>query len=362
MPRRSRPRPDLLLIGPLSGTLTGVVVATQAVLALAQRSHSIEIRDVAAASLERTPAYHLRRLARYARATWSATVHDAHTIYLAADGGQGLLYALGIAAAARLRRRTLVVHHHSFAYVNQRSKAMGAFTRIAPLETRHLFLCDTMRAKFSSLYGRGADGSVLSNAVLLPPHQPDVPRHEHGPGSFSVGHLSNLSVEKGLGVVADLARALDGSDLRIVVAGPRPDGADSHLLEEPVEYVGPVYGDEKQRFFEGLDAFVFPSSYVNEAEPFVILEALAAGVPVLATPRGCVGAILPSEWICDRDQFIGEARAILRGWQQDPEAHRQARDRARSHVSELRSAGHGSLSRLLADTRSTRDHEAEKWS
>ncbi len=38
-------------------------------------------------------------------------------------------------------------------------------------------------------------------------------------------------------------------------------------------YLGPIYGDAKTAFYGNLDVLLFPSNYVNEAEPLVIHEA-----------------------------------------------------------------------------------------
>ncbi len=48
-----------------------------------------------------------------------------------------------------------------------------------------------------------------------------------------------------------------------------------------VSFPGPKYGDEKDEIFRQADVFVLPS-YV-ETFPLVVLEALAAGIPVVAT-------------------------------------------------------------------------------
>ncbi|WP_457936089.1 glycosyltransferase [Mesorhizobium sp. 10J20-29] len=55
-------------------------------------------------------------------------------------------------------------------------------------------------------------------------------------------------------------------------------------LGDRVEFVGPVYGAEKQRELREATAFVLPSK--SEGLPMAILEAWAAGLPVLMT-RAC---------------------------------------------------------------------------
>jgi glycosyltransferase involved in cell wall biosynthesis len=54
-------------------------------------------------------------------------------------------------------------------------------------------------------------------------------------------------------------------------------------LGDVVHFVGPQFGEEKVRTFSAADAFVLPS--VSEGLPIAILEAWAARLPVLMTPR-----------------------------------------------------------------------------
>jgi glycosyltransferase involved in cell wall biosynthesis len=56
-----------------------------------------------------------------------------------------------------------------------------------------------------------------------------------------------------------------------------------------------------------LDIFLFPTRYVNEAEPLVIYEAMRRGVHVIACDRGSIaemlrdgaGLVLPAETLVD---------------------------------------------------------------
>ena len=86
-----------------------------------------------------------------------------------------------------------------------------------------------------------------------------------------------------------------GLPIRGVLAGPIVHAADRHfvhgLKEElgaRLDYRGPVYGAEKVQFFRDIDVFVFPTSYENEAQPMVLFEAMAQGIPVLSCDRGCI--------------------------------------------------------------------------
>ena len=60
-------------------------------------------------------------------------------------------------------------------------------------------------------------------------------------------------------------------------------------LGDIVEYSGPMHGRAKWQCLLRSDIFVFPSSYKYEAFPLVILEAMAASLPVVATDIGAVG-------------------------------------------------------------------------
>ena len=83
-------------------------------------------------------------------------------------------------------------------------------------------------------------------------------------------------------------------------------------LAETVSFVGSVTGDKKAAFLRTGDLFVFPSMYRLEGQPLVILEAMCAGLPVIASDIGSLsetiddgitGFIVPQnnpEAVCDR--------------------------------------------------------------
>ena len=58
-----------------------------------------------------------------------------------------------------------------------------------------------------------------------------------------------------------------------------------------VKFPGVVSGSEKWDLFLGSDLFVFPTHFI-EGQPLVVLEAMMAGLPIVATPMGCLECML----------------------------------------------------------------------
>lgn len=59
-------------------------------------------------------------------------------------------------------------------------------------------------------------------------------------------------------------------------------------LEMQVRFLGVVTGEEKIKLFKSSDVFVLPTYFYLEGQPVVILEAMAAGLPVITTDRGSI--------------------------------------------------------------------------
>ncbi|WP_413248299.1 glycosyltransferase family 4 protein [Sinomonas flava] len=109
--------------------------------------------------------------------------------------------------------------------------------------------------------------------------------------------LSNLLPDKGAGDFVECAIELcrRGSADSFVIAGPAPDEPTRQELiqrieasgfDDRIELIGPVDEDQKQRLFASATALVFPSKYRFEAQPLTIVEALSAGVPIIAYDTG----------------------------------------------------------------------------
>jgi glycosyltransferase involved in cell wall biosynthesis len=63
-------------------------------------------------------------------------------------------------------------------------------------------------------------------------------------------------------------------------------------LEDMVELVGQLTGDDKWQAYAQADVFFFPTHYAAEATPIVLMEALGMGLPVLSTQWAGIPAML----------------------------------------------------------------------
>jgi len=112
-------------------------------------------------------------------------------------------------------------------------------------------------------------------------------RRDRQDGIFTIGYVGRLSPEKNVRVLAEIERrlAVRGFDrFRMVIVG---QGSEREWLErnmQRAEFLGVLRGDALARTYANLDVFAFPS----ETDTFgnVVLEALASGVPVVATAGG----------------------------------------------------------------------------
>lgn len=233
------------------------------------------------------------------------------SVYVGGAGGGLLWFQALVVALARLAGLRTVFHHHSFAYVDRTLPAMSAITRAGGASLVHVALGPRMELGLRERYPAVQTVLVCSNAALMAPApRPLPPRPGEAGTPLVLGHLSNLSVEKGLQQVVDTTVELRsrGVDARLVLAGPAstPEAAEIVARTEAdlgpaLEVLGRLDPDEVDGFHARLDAFLFPSLYVNEAEPLVVLEAERNGVPVFAHGVGCLPDLLDPARVVPRE-------------------------------------------------------------
>ena len=141
---------------------------------------------------------------------------------------------------------------------------------------------------------------------------------------LQIVYVGRIAREKGLYETLQglrLAHEL-GVDARLVIGG---SGAEEPRLRRyaqalgianRVVFVGPVFGNDKVKLLSGADVMVLPS--YSEGLPYALLESMAAGVPVIATPVGAIPDVVSHDihgfLVPPRDgKAIAEAIAILAG-------------------------------------------------
>lgn len=207
--------------------------------------------------------------------------------------------------AARPRRNRVLLHVHSGLV------ELWLHGRLRSLVTRLLLRpCDTVVA--CSEGSRAALASVLGDRVVLVDNGVDVeafsPPPERSAGTPRILYAGLLSPRKGLPELVRASRLLldRGIDHELVIAGGTPDEGPADETAARAEgspaarWIGPQPHEAMARLYRDADVFCLPSWW--EAMPLSILEAMASGLPVVATavgdvPRvvrpGVTGSIVP---------------------------------------------------------------------
>jgi len=145
---------------------------------------------------------------------------------------------------------------------------------------------------------------VLPNAVtsLYAKDELDVRRMgkrrslDIGPNQFIVGYLGRLSQEKGLIYLVEAISILrnSGVPVKLLVVGDGPERAGlekivkDRELDPIVHFAG--FQADAENWLPAFDILVLPS--LTEGTPMALLEAMAAGIPVIATAVGGVPKVV----------------------------------------------------------------------
>ncbi len=146
---------------------------------------------------------------------------------------------------------------------------------------------------------------VVPNGEDFPEFRPRVetpPTQTHAP--VRVVYLGNMIPLKGPGdllrAIPDVLRAHPATHFRFAGSWRNPEFQTwaetfvaEHKLGNAVEFLGPVDRETKTNLLANSDLFVFPST--REGHPWVIVEALAAGLPIVSCDAGCIRECVHNE-------------------------------------------------------------------
>ena len=170
----------------------------------------------------------------------------------------------------------------------------------------------------------GAPADRLEPFAHYLPAEAFAERSSAGSGGYALV-ASRLSVEKGLDT-AIAAAARSGVPLRVAGEGPAAAelGDLARRLGAPVELLGRVGREEMSGLLAGAGALLMPSRY-HEFAPYAALEAMAAGVPVLASALGGLPELIGAERCLPPNDPDALAQRLQQLWEQ-PERRRAEGD------------------------------------
>lgn len=313
------------LLGALRENIDVGVLATDARVAAAIAAH----RPGAAAIAVRAPsgAADAAALFEHARAIRSFSPHILHA-------NQAWPWACGYGELAALLLggvRVLAVDHLPVGGALPRLRVHGRRLLARRLDA-HVSVGEHAAREVEELLGlpRGAVGAVPNGvpraALLKAPAERSAPTH--GP---VVGSLGRLTEQKGYDLLVRALPDLPGARLVLVGDGPAREQLEALARELGVADRLAITGwcaDARSRLPE-LDVFALPSRW--EGMPLGILEAMHAGLPVLASDVGSVAEAVgdgETGFLVKRDD-VAEIRDRLRRLLADPPLRAQMGRRGR---------------------------------
>lgn len=244
---------------------------------------------------------------------------DVHRAPVMAKVGKGVISPSFITLARRVARRSSVVNLHL------PMLEAAVVTRLArPTPTAITYQCDvnlsgtrldslvvrTVDASTRSALRRG-DGVIVSSfdyatssriADALPEHAEEIappcvtrsggrPSFRDGNGPH-IGFLGRIVEEKGLEYLVSAFRERPDPDARLLIGGDFERVAGGSVVDrvraamgddDRIRLLGFVPDDRMADFYASLDVFVLPSVNSLEAFGIVQVEAMLAGIPVVAS-------------------------------------------------------------------------------
>jgi len=301
----------LLLAAPLSGAVSGIEAVTRLTLAapLPWRVLHLDTATVRRNQQRGCPTprgvylmgkmvLDMYRLTRHAQV-------DA-VVVQAAKNRLGFLKAAALFFVARHTHARVVMKHGGdhfdrfYGWLSEPSRRLVSHV----LNGCDVILVEAecLRRQFCSIVQPDKIRHAYLGIDAIPPHLPyrDPARSPH---LLYVGHVSRA---KG---AVDLLQAMpfiqaQHPDVRLTMLGEhiRKERSVLHIEDADgawravkvrrhnVDMPGLVVGAEKAKAFRRADVFVFPS--YSEGFPVAVLEAMAAGLPIVATPVGALPEVL----------------------------------------------------------------------
>jgi glycosyltransferase involved in cell wall biosynthesis len=127
----------------------------------------------------------------------------------------------------------------------------------------------------------------------------EVQHRERNDNQINILFLSNLLPEKGIGIALEAFSLLAekysnvrlhiyGQTFRIRYEKKIIRSVEIKGLTDKVHFHGPADTETKKKAFSRADIYIFPSYFKEECMPISILEAMQAGLPIIASAIGAI--------------------------------------------------------------------------
>lgn len=140
----------------------------------------------------------------------------------------------------------------------------------------------------ADLWQRGVDTETFRPELASPAMRDRLSQgHPEDPLLLYVGRLS---AEKAVDRIKAVLQSIPNARLALIGNGPARTQLEEHFADTNTHFVGYLYGEELGAAYASADAFIFPSR--TETLGLVLLEAMAAGCPVIAANAGGIPDIV----------------------------------------------------------------------
>jgi glycosyltransferase involved in cell wall biosynthesis len=335
-------RPVVAVVGP-SRESRGGIAATLRVLSRSPLHERYRLVFVATYRDGSRAAKAVQALSGFARLASLLLTRRVRLVHVHTASGASFMRKAIAVLMSRVARRPVVLHVHGGGFEGQ----FGGSGVRARLRERLTVWClehsDAVVALTRS-WASTLESRARIRRLRVIPNTPDLLdiRQRNGPGERPLLlYLGHLERSKGLfelvGAVARLRSRHPDVQLVLAGLGPAADDLrrDAERLGAAVEFTGWVDDDEKAELLAAATCLVLPS--YQEALPLVVLEAMAAGVPVVASHVGGIpdtirdgvdGLLVPPG---DADSLASALTRIL----DEPELAQRLADTASRRVEEL---------------------------
>ena len=204
------------------------------------------------------------------------------------------------------RGRNWIAFHHGYTWTDLKLRALNQLNRWSlRAADRVVTVCGAFSRELEQCGVQRDRIAILHNTVkqFVSPPVEEVTRVRQ---SFAVATgmpllltVGRLSLEKGhLDLIRSVARLRDmGSPVQLVIAGEGPERRRIERLCQSLAVTSSVvlagHRENLSHLYAAADMFVLPS--YTEGSPNVVLEAMAAGLPIVATAVGGVPEIIRHE-------------------------------------------------------------------